>query len=166
MLQVGNPCLSSLVSSLKKTYSKQAWQLGYATTSAKAMTAGKYQQLMGALYAEIRQQLASLGQQSSTPVPYRFRAASPLLLLLRDAVAFSLEWQSSVRAHNAGHVQAADIQDRHGGSLLPQLVQPTFPFKAGFQWQFAPNGTKPCQQRRAGSPVQKKKLALLLTHPS
>lgn len=51
--QAGNPCLSSLVSSLKKTYSKQAWQLGYATTSAKAMPAGKYQQLMGALYAEV-----------------------------------------------------------------------------------------------------------------
>lgn len=150
-MQAGNPCLSSIVRSLKTTYGKECWQLGYAEQSARAMTNAKHLQLMRALHTEAHTLLLEVAAQSSMPPIYRFRAASKLLLLLRDATAFALEWQAGVRAHNAGIMQAADLQDRRGNALLPQLLQTEFPFAAGFKWQFAPNGTKPCQGRRAGS---------------
>jgi hypothetical protein len=150
-MQAGNPCLSSLVRSLKTTYSKTCWELGYAEQSAKSMTNEKHEQLMAALYREASPLLQEVAAKSTMPAVYRFRAATPLLLLLRDAVALSLEWDAGVRAHNAGILKAADLQDRRGSPLLPQLLQPSFPFAAGFKWQFAPNGTKAIQGRRAGS---------------
>lgn len=149
--QVGNPCLSSTVRALKVSYHKMCWQLGYAEQSAISMTNETHLQLTSALYSEVCAQLSQLAAQSGMAAQQRFRAASSVLLLLRDLTAFSLAWQAGVRAHNAGIVQAADLQDRRGQSLLPQLLQSSFPFAAGFKWQFAPNGTKPCQGRRAGS---------------
>lgn len=141
--------------SLKTSYSKACWQLGYAEQSAKAMSDEKHLQLTGSLYSESSQLLQELAGKSGMAGILRFRAATPLLLLLRDGIAFSLEWQAGVRAHNAGIMQAADLQDQQGNALLPQLLQAAFPLAAGFKWQFAPNGTKPCQQRRAGSiPLQ------------
>lgn len=130
-VQAGNPCLSSIVRCLKTAYCKECWQRGYAEQSAKAMPDSKHLQLTGGLYAEACAQLSSLAAQSSMAAQNRFAAALPTMLLLRDLSAISLEWQAGVRAHNAGILQAADLQDRRGQPLLPQLLQPAFPFAAG-----------------------------------
>ena len=133
----------------QNAYHKQVWQLGYATVSAKSLSFEKYDQLMLGLFQDSTRLLPGLPAAGSSG--YRFSAAKPLLLLLlRDMLAFSLAWSSAVRAHNAGIVAAEDLQDRRGSPLFDQLQQPQFPFAAGFQWQFAPNGTKARQGRRAG----------------
>lgn len=132
----------------QNAYHKQVWQLGYATVSAKSLSFEKYDQLMLGLFQDSTRLLPGLLAAGSSG--YRFSAAKPLLLLLRDMLAFSLAWSSAVQAHNAGIVAAEDLQDRRGSPLFDQLQQPQFPFAAGFQWQFAPNGTKARQGRRAG----------------
>ena len=126
------------------------WQLGYATRSATSLTGEQYSGFMLQLHSEARSQLSSLAQQSNM-VGYRFSAAKPLLLLLRDAAGIALAWASAVRAQNAGSVRLEDLQNRRGQPLGQQLLQPQYPFSPGFKWQFAPNGTKVSQQRRAGA---------------
>ena len=59
-LQAGNPCLHSSITSLKSTYSKQMWQLGYATRSATSLTGEQYGSLMQQLHSEACSQLSSL----------------------------------------------------------------------------------------------------------
>ena len=150
-MQAGNPCLDDLITKLKTTYSRQAWGLGYAEQSAKSLPFEQYDQLCTALYTEACTLLTSLAAAAQQPMADRFRAAKAAMLLLRDLAAFTLAWESAVRGGNAGRPRGADLQDRRGRPLLPQLLSAVFPFPAGFLWQFAPDGTKPRQARRAGS---------------
>lgn len=94
--------------------------------------------------------LGQLGPQAALAPAYRFAAATPVMLLLRDSVDTSLAWESAVRGGNASSLAADELQDRRGNPLLPELRQAEFPFQAGYQWQLAPNGTKTQQERRAG----------------
>ena len=66
-LQAGNPCLSNIIRTLKTTYRKQCWDLGYAEQSAKSMTAEKHMQLMTALHREGNTLLEQLAGQHSMP---------------------------------------------------------------------------------------------------
>lgn len=149
-LQVGDPCLHSSISDFKKTYSKQMWQLGYASRSAKSLSGDQYSSLLLQLHTEASSQLTALAQQAHS-CSYRFAAAKQLLLLLRDGCSITLAWSTAVRAQNAGIVRLQDLQDRRGQPLQARLQDHTYSFSAGFQWQFALNGTKTCQQARAGS---------------
>ena len=127
------------------------WELGYAERSAKSLPLSSFEQLTRHLSEEASSLLGSLASASQLPASERFCAAQPVLLLLRDLSLMCLQWQSAVRGHNSCILKGEDLQDRMGGPLLPLLLQsPGFPFQPGFQWQFAPNGTKPQQQRRAG----------------
>lgn len=151
-LQTGNPCLCSSMTKMKSTYSKQMWELGYAETSARSLPFDSYGQLMLTLQQEGTAATSAFVEAlQHTSGPHLFRAAKSLLLLLRDCTAFTWEWELAVRAHNSGILQGENVQDRRGQSLLQQLQQHRFPFSAGFPYQFAPNGTKPVQGRRAGS---------------
>lgn len=133
-LQVGNPCLHDSLVAFKTAYERRLWELGYSECSAVSLTMEVYSNLM----QQLCQQIGSL------PI------GLPRLLLLRDCLGFGCLWSSAMRAMNAGVLTFDDVQDRRGQPLLPQLMQPQFPFPEGFQWQLAPNGTKPRQQRRAG----------------
>jgi hypothetical protein len=151
VLQVGNPCLSAPVNAFKATYTKQMWELGYAERSAKSLSFGSFDQLTRRLSEEGSSLLGRLASTSQLLVSERFSAAQPALLLQRDLTLMCLQWQSAVRGHNSCILKGEDLQDRRGSPLLPLLLQsPGFPFQPGFKWQFAPNGTKPRQQRRAG----------------
>ena len=55
-------------------------------------------------------------------------------------------WSSAVL-----RVRCHDLQDLRGHSLLPRLLEAQFPSGEGFWWQFAPNGSKTQQSRRAGA---------------
>lgn len=129
------------------------WQLGYAETSAKSLSFERYYVLMQRLTEEINVAMADFArnlQHTSAP-SYLFRAAQTVLLLLRDATAFSWQWETVVRAKNSGLLQGENVQNQQGESLLPQLQQQRqFPFATGFRYQFAPNGTKTKQKKRAG----------------
>ncbi|KAL4439968.1 hypothetical protein ABPG75_002969 [Micractinium tetrahymenae] len=150
--QTGNPCCDDLITKLTSTYHQQCWQQGYAEKSAKSLTFEQYDELTAGLHREVSSLLTRLAAARHTPTGQRFKAAQPLLLLLRDAVAITAAWESAVRGHNACILQGEDLQDRRGSSLLTQLLQHAeFPYAAGFRWQLAPNGTKARQARRAGS---------------
>ena len=142
-LQKGNPCLHSSITAFKRAYEQQMWALGYGECSAVSLTFEKYSQVLRQLDAEA----AALRLFLAADRPTKQVA---LLLLQRDQLALSLQWSSAMRGMNIGRLTLSDVQDPRGQSLEPGLRQAAFPYAAGYQWQLAPNGTKPRQQRRAG----------------
>lgn len=129
------------MSELKQTHRKRSWQLGFAEASAVSLSFQSYDRLTRQLHTKADGLLTRLAASCHLAVPHRFRAAQPLLLLLRDWAAIAVYWGTAVRAHNACILRGQDLQDRRGHSLLSQLLAShQFPFSPGFEWQFAPNG--------------------------
>jgi hypothetical protein len=147
-VQANNPCRHESVSEFLAGYSKKLWRLGYAVTSAKHLEFSKYDTLMQQLYEELESMLQNWDPKQ--PKDYM-----PVLRQLRNMCLFAHQWESSMRGDNSRRFSPDELQDLHGQPLAGSLLQPSFPFSAGFKYQLAPNGTKPRQQRRAGSlPMQ------------
>ena len=138
LLQTGNPCLDASMAAFKTAYARQLWHLGYAECSAVSLPGSKYTQLLQHLDREA-ESAWSKGE------------VLPSLLLQRDQLGICFAWTGGTRTNNAGKLQLMEVQDMRGHSLATQLQQSSqFPFEPGYKWQWAPNGTKPRQQRRAG----------------
>lgn len=142
-LQTGNPVKSKVVADYKEGYARYLTALGYATTSATHFRVEKLEQLVA---------LVSAAQGTARDaLDWADKAATVKYLLLeRDMLGICGPWECYLRGHDMGRLTKLCVQDRHGWSLFPQLVEEHYTISPGQPYQLAPNGTKTTQRQRAG----------------
>ena len=121
----GNPMHSKQIRDMLKGYNNQAADLGYQKKGAVPLTE-----------AEMHLLLSSMAQQFHSTTDQ-----AQLSLLLRDALLFSMLWQSCFRGFNAGAVGLCNIVLPTGGSALPYLI-PGVTLTAGAVLHLLPDHTK------------------------
>ena len=104
--QTGNPMHSKQIRDMLKGYANQAADQGYCKKGAVPLTEAE----MHLLLSSMEQQYHSCTDQSQR------------LLLLRDALPFSLLWQTCFRGFNAGALRLENIVLPTGGSAVAYLV--------------------------------------------
>lgn len=142
-MQTGNPVKSKVVADYKEGYARHLTALGYATTSATHLKAGKLEQLVAAVSATQAQARATLDWDNKKEVV-------KFLVLERDLLGICGLWECYLRGHDMGRLTKLCVQDRDGWSLFPQLLDDATIIRPGFPYQLAPNGTKTTQRKRAG----------------
>lgn len=123
--KAGNPTHSKQIKDMLKGYGNQATQLGYQKKGAVPLS-----------QAEMHLLLSSMEQQYHSTTD-----SAQLLLLTRDALLFSMLWQTCFRGFNAGAVRLDNIVLPTGGSALPFLV-PATTLAAGAVLHVLPDNTK------------------------
>ena len=126
---------SRQIKDMLRGYVNQAADQGYCKKGAVPLTEAE----MHLLLSSMEQQYHSMADQAQ------------MLLLLRDAMIFSLLWQSCFRGFNAGAMRLANIVLPTGGSALPYLV-PATTLAAGASLHVIPDSTKNRKGAIATSP--------------
>ena len=123
--QTGNPMHSKQIRDMLKGYANQAADEGYCKKGAVPLTEAE----MHLLLSSMEQQYHSCTDQSQR------------LLLLRDALLFSLLWQTCFRGFDAGALRLINIVVQTGGSAVAYPV-PALTLAAGANLHLLPDYTK------------------------